>query len=184
MARVENEFAAAGFDAAGRLVSLCNKTAKREFVAAPGDFFRIIYSENESLEEEAYAHDFECKTVQRSQNSLTLEYTKKLFCRVTVNCSLEHESFTFSCTLENLSDGNIIREFQFPYIQNTALTDKTRLHRNSVSGEFRDNITKWLDDSFTAYMAPDENAHENSSLYPGVCSMNFFILVDRNTDTK
>lgn len=182
MTQLSNSKIVFALDGNGSLSSLKNLDSGYEY-ASGGAFFRIIYSEDISLEEELFSNECIFRITESSDERIVCEYEKQSLVRVKIECVINDDDLSFNAEIENLSlNGNIIREFQFPYLSGTRVTESTRLYRNSVSGEFFDNISKHLDSCGTAYIALDNEARESSVLYPGSCVMNMFVL--ENADLK
>jgi hypothetical protein len=177
---LENNSVKLALDESGKLKELTNLNMNHNYAGNLG-IWRIIYQQGQELEKELLSENYtpeistndkEIKISYRIDTSIKLE--------LILNGSLENNNFIFDIDINNLSEECVISEFQFG-VRNCQF-DNHKLYWSYTIGEKFDDVGKTIDQCFTYYMAQDNKAVEKSSIYPGRSGMNFYMLVDDESE--
>lgn len=161
-------------DEKGNLVSLKNVVANREYAGGEG-LWRIVYEDGLSLEESIESENAPVE-VKKDGNKISLDYGGDF--KVKILCELKGDEIHFSSEIKNDSPYKIVREFQFPMLKSANLKKDTVLYWPQANGHRLPDIRAWLRGGFRSYMAQDNKAIEQYSMYPSPQSMNYYVLDD------
>ncbi|MBQ6534533.1 MAG: hypothetical protein IJI37_05120, partial [Opitutales bacterium] len=171
--KLENEKIRFEIDANGALVSLKNFETNIEYAAGGGGLWRIIYQDGASLEERLDSESVPVK-IEKAGDMLILEYGGEF--PVKVRCSLVGDDVRFVAELENASKGKILREFQFPLIQNVKLPEESEFMWTYSGGQHFPNVHWFIRGGYTSYMGQDNKEVSRFIMYPSPASMNCFLI--------
>ncbi len=175
--KLANDKVSIEIDDKGSLVSLKNVKADREY-AGGGGLWRIIYQDGPSLEERLDSEKVPVKIAKKGDDALELSYGGEF--PVKVDCKLVGDEVRFTAELTNNSKNKILREFQFPLVQNTKLKDDSEYMWTHSGGERFLDIKRFIRAGYTSYMSPDNIEVQRYLLYPGKAAMNCFVVNEPN----
>ena len=159
-------------DSKGNLVSLKNLVDNREYAGGEG-LWRIIYQDGLSMEESVDSESVPV-AVKKDGEKIILSYGGEF--PVKIECRLEGDEVRFVPEIKNVSKDKVLREFQFPMLKNAKLNDNCQLYWTAAGGTYFPNIRGWLMSGYRAYMAQDNKAIEQYTLYPGETAMNYYVI--------
>ena len=162
-------------DEKGRLVSLLSRKTGRDYAGGEG-LWRIVYQKDRMLEEIVRAEEAEFRCEAVGGDRLDLSYRWAGGFEVDVRVRLEDDVLLFDADLSNRSDRYVLREFQFPYVEDVRIAKRNRLVRTTCGGQMFDDIPAFVQGHHTAYIGPDNEAIQAGALYPVITAMNFYLL--------
>ena len=175
--KLENSKVRFEIDSKGRLVSLKNLVADREYTKGGKGLWQIIYQEGSSLEEIITSEDVPVE-VKKEGEKLIINYGGEF--PVKVECTLDDDDIKFVPEIKNNSKDKILREFQFPNIQELILTKDSQYYTSATGGQAHD-LRSYAMSGFTHYKWQDAKYVQKYILYPGVASLNCFLINEPNT---
>jgi len=171
--RLENEKIRFEIDGSGRLVSLKNFETGREYTKGGGGLWRIIYDDGVSLEEAAESVDVPVE-VEKKGEKLTINYGGEFPAKI--ECRLEGDDVRFAAEIKNASKNKILREFQFPLVNNLNLTEDSELILSVRGGLRYKSVGQFAKQGHTNYKWHEGKELQNHVLYPGYAAMNCMLV--------
>ncbi len=171
--RLENGKLAVEFDDLGNLALLKNKISGENYAGGQG-LWRIIYTQNELLEEPVESESVPVRVEKKSDTLATLSFGGEF--PVEVACRLEAEEVRFSAKISNNSKDKILREFQFPMIKNAGIDKSASLVNSGGGGALVPDFYKHVERAETQYKSQDNIAVEHYVPYPMSRTMNMFVI--------
>jgi len=135
------------------------------------------------LERELCAEQSEVAISRVSDSVLKLVYSamkdgeRRIDFRVVLELRLENNELHLRPEVENRTENNLLREFQL-ILGNVRLRPQTELFWSQLGGTRHRDIPAFVQSGFTAYMASDNKAIEQSVLYPGHASTNSYVIAE------
>lgn len=181
MLTLKNDHVLFSLDGRGRPTSLANLHTGRDWAnPAGGAPWRSIWQRDEVTEIEFDADDprVEFSAEQHAPDAATLVWRAEgpFACEIVAKASLEGPCVRFDIDLANRSADATLREFQFPQLKNAALRENTAYIDSANGGRRFDHPRELIREKFTHYAGSDHLAVEAPLLYPGLSSLNAYLL--------
>lgn len=185
MYTLENNRIRFRLDDAGKVVSLANAETGREY-AGGCSLWRIIRQNGAQLEEGVCADTCAIAISQPGPDRLMLHYTRpraasgEAHFEVDVEIRLAADELEFDAELRHTGDdpGEVLREFQFPLLGNLQCRPETGLIWGANGGQHHPDLLRKIASCHSNYMAKDNKAVECSTLYPGLSSVNCYLITE------